>query len=154
MTELVSCSLPAPDYGKLSRSSRPLLYKSDREVLTDYAGQLIQHDASYHLWAPDSTTKWCLITSLDDYSRFMLYAKLVEHESSWEHIQALQSIVLKYGAPLAFYTDCHSIFRYIRGRDQRHMSFQKFTDDIDPQWKMVINDCRIKPIYALSPQAS
>lgn len=33
------------------------------------------------------------------------------------------------------------------------MSFQRFTDDVDPQWKQVIKDCSIKPIYALSPQA-
>jgi hypothetical protein len=90
---------------------------------------------------------------LDDYSRFLLYAQLVERESSWAHIQALQSIVVKYGTPLAFYTDCHSIFRYIKGRDQLHHNFTKFTDDVDPQWKQVMNDCGIKPIYALSPQA-
>ena len=125
----------------------------DREVLTNYAGELIQHDASYHLWAPDSGVKWVLITSLDDYSRFMLYAKLVERESSWTHIQALQSVVAQYGVPLAFYTDCHSIFRYVKGRDQRHHSFEKFTDDVDPQWKMVLKECGIKPVYALSPQA-
>ena len=125
----------------------------DREVLTTHPGELIQHDASYHLWAPDSGVKWTLITSLDDYSRFMLYAQLVEHESSWTHIQALQAVVVKYGTPLAYYTDCHSIFRYVKGRDQRHMSFEKFTDDVDPQWKMVVKDCNIKPIYALSPQA-
>ena len=125
----------------------------DREVLTNYAGELIQHDASYHLWAPDSGVKWVLITSLDDYSRFILYAKLVERESSWTHIQALQSVVAQYGVPLAYYTDCHSIFRYVKGRDQRHHSFEKFTDDVDPQWKMVLKECGIKPVYALSPQA-
>lgn len=125
----------------------------DREVLTNNAGELIQHDASYHLWAPDAGVKWVLITSLDDYSRFMFYAKLIEKESSWDHIEALQSVVVKYGTPLAYYTDCHAIFRYVKGRDQRHMSFEKFTDDVDPQWKMVIKDCNIKPIYALSPQA-
>lgn len=125
----------------------------DREVLTTHAGELIQHDASYHLWAPDSGVKWTLITSLDDYSRFMLYAQLVERESTIAHIQALQSVVTKYGVPLAYYTDCHSIFRYIKGRDQRHLSFEKFTDDVDPQWKKVIRECQIKPIYALSPQA-
>ena len=27
------------------------------------------------------------------------------------------------------------------------------TDETDTQWKMVINDCKVKPIYALSPQA-
>ena len=135
----------------LPKRSKPKAH--DREVLTTHAGELIQHDASYHLWAPDAVVKWTLITSLDDYSRFMLYAQLVEHESSWTHIHALQSVVVKYGTPLAFYTDCHSIFRYVKGRDQRHMSFEKFTDDVDPQWKMVIKDCNIKPIYALSPQA-
>ena len=125
----------------------------DREVLTTHAGELIQHDASYHLWAPDSGTKWTLITSLDDHSRFLLYAQLVERESSWAHIQALQSVVVKYGAPMSYYTDCHSIFRYVRGRDQRHLSFERFTDDVDPQWKMVMKDCGIRPVYALSPQA-
>lgn len=125
----------------------------DREVLTTHTGELIQHDASYHMWAPDSGVKWCLITSLDDYSRFMLYAKLVEHESTLAHIEALQSVVTKYGVPLAYYTDCHSIFRYVKGRDQRHKVYEKFTDDIDPQWKQVTKECRIKPIYALSPQA-
>ena len=132
---------------------RPKRKSHDREVLTSHAGELIQHDASYHLWAPDSKVKWALITSLDDYSRFMLYAQLIEHESSWSHIQALQSVVVTYGTPLAYYTDCHSIFRYIKGRDQRHHSFEKFTDDVDPQWKQVLKECGIKPIYALSPQA-
>lgn len=125
----------------------------DREVLTTHPGELIQHDASYHLWAPDAGTKWCLITSLDDYSRFMLHAQLVEKESSWPHIQALQSVVLRHGIPRAYYTDCHSIFRYVKGRDQRHMSFEKFTDDVDPQWRQTLKECGIKPIPALSPQA-
>jgi hypothetical protein len=46
----------------------------DREILTNFAGELIQHDSSFHLWAPDSSQKWYLITSLDDYSRALLYA--------------------------------------------------------------------------------
>lgn len=125
----------------------------DREVLTNYIGELIQHDSSYHLFAPDTGKKWCLITSLDDYSRYMFYAKFVERESTWDHINALSSVVIKHGCPYAYYTDCHSIFRYVRGRDQRHHKFTKFTDDVDPQWKQVLKECGIKPVYALSPQA-
>jgi len=125
----------------------------DREVLTRYIGELIQHDASYHLWAPAAKQKWCLITSLDDHSRYIPYGKFEEHESSWAHIQALQSVVIKHGSPYSYYVDCHSIFRYVRGRDQIHHRFEKFTDDVDPQWKQVLIDCKIKPIYALSPQA-
>lgn len=49
----------------------------DREVLTASIGALIQHDASLHLWAPLANEKWYLITSIDDYSRKLLYADFV-----------------------------------------------------------------------------
>lgn len=127
----------------------------DREVLTNYTGELIQHDASYHLWAPDGQKKWYLITSLDDHSRVLLYADFWERESSFAHISALQSVVLTYGVPLKYYADQHSIFRYVKDRDKHSpwREYQKFTDDVDPQWKQVIKECQIEPIYALSPQA-
>lgn len=125
----------------------------DREVLTRYAGEIIQHDSSLHLWAPAAQAKWYLITSLDDFSRYLFYAKLVEHETVWTHIDALQRLVLRYGYPYSFYVDCHSIFRFVRGRDALHMRQSCLTDDVDPQWKQVMLECGIKPIYALSPQA-
>ena len=61
----------------------------DREVITNYAGELIQHDSSFHLWSPDSNTKWYLITSIDDYSRAILYADFVLKEGTWVHISAV-----------------------------------------------------------------
>ena len=125
----------------------------DREVLTNYAGELIQHDSSHHLWAPDSGEKWYLITSIDDFSRFIFYAALSQKESVWTHILALESIALKWGLPFSFYVDSHSIFRYVRGRDEIHYQHHLLTDQVDPQWKQVLNDCKIKVIYALSPQA-
>ncbi len=45
----------------------------DRQVLTAASGDLIQHDASLHLWSPYASENWTLITSLDDYSRMVLY---------------------------------------------------------------------------------
>jgi hypothetical protein len=69
----------------------------DREVLTNYVGELIQHDSSHHKFSPYSKSKWFLITSLDDYSRFILYARLVRKESSWAHIRALEAVSLRYG---------------------------------------------------------
>ena len=125
----------------------------DREVLTRYAGELIQHDASYHLWAPAAGEKWYLITSLDDFSRYILYAALLKRESIWAHILALQTIALKHGLPYSFYVDSHAIFRFVRGRDEFHYKHHLMTDDTDTQWKQVLNDCGIKVIYALSPQA-
>lgn len=124
----------------------------DREVLTNYTGELIQHDSSYHLWAPDAHEKWYLITSLDDFSRYIFYAKLLRKETSWAHIVALESMFLKYGLPFSYYVDCHSIFRFVQGRDSFWRKHHTLTDEADPQWKQVLNDCNVKIIYALSPQ--
>ena len=46
----------------------------DREVVTASIGALIQHDASTHLWCPLAQEKWTLVTSIDDYSRKLLFA--------------------------------------------------------------------------------
>jgi hypothetical protein len=124
----------------------------DREVLTNYAGELVQHDASFHLWAPAAEEKWYLITSLDDYSRFLLYAELLRRESSWAHILALQTVFLKYGFPFSYYVDSHSIFRFVQGRDSIWRDHHKLTDEVDPQWKQVLQDCGVKLLYALSPR--
>lgn len=132
---------------------KPKRTAHDRELLTHYAGELIQHDSSYHLWAPAAGEKWYLITSLDDYSRFILYATLVKKESSWSHILALQTVILRYGFPYAYYVDSHSIFRFVQGRDSFWRKHHLLTDDADPQWKQVLQDCNVKITYALSPQA-
>lgn len=124
-----------------------------REVLTNYIGELIQHDTSYHLFSPPAKERWCLITSIDDYSRFILYAKLLKKETSWAHILAIQTIFLSYGVPLNFYVDSHSIFRFVQSRDSIWRRHYKLTDEATPQWKKVLDDCNVKVIYALSPQA-
>jgi len=125
----------------------------DREVLTNYAGELIQHDSSIHLWAPAAKEKWYLITSIDDFSRFMLYAVLIKRETSWAHILALETVILRYGCPFKYYVDSHSIFRFVRGRDELWLKHHKLTDESTPQWKQVLFDCNVKVTYALSPQA-
>lgn len=127
----------------------------DREVVTNFAGELIQHDSSHHQWSPFSQEKWYLITSIDDYSRGLLFADLFEHESSWAHIGAAEAVILRYGCPLKYYPDQHSIFRYIRQRDKftPWYTAHKFTDEVDPQFKRALKDCGTEVIYALSPQA-
>lgn len=133
--------------------AKPKRKAHDREVLTNHVGELIQHDSSHHKWSPYAKDKWYLITTLDDYSRLMFYAKLIGHESSWAHIAALEAVFLKYGLPLAYYVDCHSTFRYVRGRDELHYKHHLLTDEATPQWKQVLQDCNVEVKYALSPQA-
>jgi len=125
----------------------------DREVHSNYIGELIQHDSSHHKFSPYADKKWYLITTLDDYSRLLLYAKLIEKETSWQHILALQDVFLVWGFPFSYYVDSHSIFRFVQGRDSMWRKHYLVTDEADTQWKMVIDECKVKAIYALSPQA-
>lgn len=127
----------------------------DREVITNFAGEIIQHDSSLHLWSPFMDRKMYLITSIDDYSRFLLYAELFLTESSWWHICAIESVVLAHGSPLKYYPDQHSIFRFVRERDKftPWHTAHKFTDDVETQFKQVLKDCGTDLIYALSPNA-
>jgi len=135
------------------RGKRAKATRHDREVLTGYPGQLIQHDSSYHLWAPLAAEKWYLITSLDDFSRFILYARLLKKETTWAHIKALEDVFLRYGLPYSYYVDCHRIFRFVQGRDSVWRKHHTLTDEATPQWKQVLDDCGVKVVYALSPQA-
>jgi hypothetical protein len=127
----------------------------DREVLTNLIGELLQHDSSVHLWSPYMDEKLYLITTIDDYSRMILYAELVEAENVWAHILALKSVFLNYGCPLKYYSDQHAIFRYVKDRDKNRPFnvYTKFTDEVDTQWKKILTECKVSAVYALSPQA-
>ena len=118
----------------------------DREILTNYVGELIQHDSSHHKFSPYADEKWYLITSLDDYSRLLLYAKLVEKETSWqqdrivrtcaregiktieEAEKVLESEVTRYN-----YHQVHSttgeipILRFERAIEEKKSLFREFT---------------------------
>jgi DICT domain-containing protein len=127
--------------------------RHDREVLTAASGDLIQHDASLHLWSPYASQKWTLITSLDDYSRMVLYAELVEAETSWAHIRAAQSLMQTFGIPHQYYVDNLRVFRFIQHRDSLWRNHVLGTDDVNTQWRAVLALMHTDVIYALSPQA-
>jgi len=74
----------------------------DRQVVTAAIGALVQHDASIHLWSPFASEKWTLITSIDDYSRKLLFADFFLQETAWAHIQAAQTLMQTYGLPLQY----------------------------------------------------
>jgi len=41
----------------------------------------------------------------------------------------------------------------VQGRDSFWRNHYKLTDEANPQWKQVLDDCRVKVTYGLSPQA-
>lgn len=74
-------------------------------------------------------------------------------EYAWTHISAIESVICSFGIPLSYYVDCHSIFRFVQGRDSTWRQHKKLTDQVTTQFKHVLNDLDIKITYALSPQA-
>lgn len=127
--------------------------RHDREVLTSTIGDLIQHDASLHKWSPYAPEKWTLITSLDDYSRMLLYADFVESETSWAHIQAVQYLMQQFGIPHRYYVDNLRVFRFVQHRDSLWKNLVLGTDEVNTQWRQVLALMKTDVIYALSPQA-
>lgn len=125
----------------------------DREVITTAPGALLQHDASLHLWSPFAQEKWTLITTLDDFSRLLLYGEFVAAESTWAHIVAAREVMLRYGIPLNYYVDSLRVFRFIDHGVSVWRETHVKTDEVNPQWKQCVEGAGAKVIYALSPQA-
>jgi hypothetical protein len=125
----------------------------DREVLTASIGALIQHDGSTHRWSPRTKQKWTLITSIDDYSRKILFADFFPAETTWAHIQATKAVVENFGLPLRYYVDSLRVFRFVQGRDSIWRKHVLQTDDIETQWGKMMRLLNVDVAYALSPQA-
>jgi hypothetical protein len=125
----------------------------DREVVTTAIGALVQHDASHHRWSPYAGERWVLITSLDDFSRKILYADFLEQETTWAHIKAAESVMLAYGIPLRYYVDSLLVFRFVQGRDSIWRKHVLQTDGVDSQWRQMMRLLGVDVSYALSPQA-
>lgn len=135
----------------IPRKKRKKLH--DQEVITNNIGELIQHDASIHLWSPYAESKWTLITSLDDYSRKLLYGDFVKHETTFRHIKAAKQLVTSYGVPLSWYVDSLRIFRWVAHGKSIWVNQTTHTDQVNPQWKQAVETIGAKVIFALSPQA-
>jgi hypothetical protein len=124
-----------------------------REVLTEAIGALIQHDSSLHLWSPYATEKWVLITSIDDFSRKLLFADFASSDTTWAHIQAAQALMQTHGIPLRYYVDSLRVFRFVQGRDSVWRKHVLQTDDTETQWGKMMRALGVEVTYALSPQA-
>jgi len=144
----------------ISRAKRLVCYKPrrkrkthDRQVVTAAVGALLQHDASTHLWSPLAQEKWALITTIDDFSRKLLFADFFPRETTWAHIQAAQVVMRSCGIPLRYYVDSLRVFRFVQGRDSVWRKHVLQTDDVDTQWRKVMRVLGVEVSYALSPQA-
>jgi len=119
---------------------------------TSGPGALFQHDSSYHLWVPHRREKQYLILTKDDYSRKVVGAKLVEAETSFEHLQTVRQTVSTCGIPLAYYLDNHSIFRFVLHQGV-HVRYKLREDEGEIQFRRALSSLGIGIIYTGKRQA-
>ncbi len=136
------------------KTKRPKKDLHTRKVLTKRVGELLQHDSSEHMFAPLANEKWYLIATIDDYSRFIVYAKLFKKDRTWNHMLAVKHVALSYGIGCTYYTDNHSIFRFIYGRDTSNQDMAiKSANQIKTQWGYMLKRLGMHHIAAGSSSA-
>jgi hypothetical protein len=87
-----------------------------------------------------------LILTEDDYSRKVVGGRIVEEETTWEHLILTRGVIGHCGRPLAYYVDNHSIFRHV-GYTSRHYKYLKGPDEGEIQFKRALEALGIGLIY-------
>jgi hypothetical protein len=105
-------------------------------------GELVQIDGSPHDWFEQRAPRCCLIIFIDDATGKWVYGRFVANETSAAYLQGLYSYLSRYGRPVAFYSDRHSIFT-------KHDP----EDPVPTQFERAVRVLDIEPILARSPQA-
>jgi hypothetical protein len=69
-------------------------------------GELLHIDGSRHRWLARCPDQWqCLIAVVDDATKRLLYAQLVEAEGSHPILEALGAVMRRHGIPQELYSD-------------------------------------------------
>ncbi len=77
----------------------------------DRVGELIQIDGSKHYWFENRGPECTLLAFIDDATSRIMHAAFVHSESAFDYLRETRAYVSRYGRPIAFYSDKHSIFR-------------------------------------------
>ena len=74
-------------------------------------GELVQIDGSFHAWFEARGEPCCLLVFIDDATSQLVALHFLARETTAGYFQAARGYFNRYGRPLAFYSDKHSIFR-------------------------------------------
>jgi hypothetical protein len=77
-------------------------------------GELVQIDGSDHHWFEDRGPPCTLLVYIDDATGCLLELRFVPSESTFDYFLSTKRYLRRYGKPVAFYSDKHSIFRVNR----------------------------------------
>ena len=111
-------------------------------------GELIQLDGSPHHWFGPQRERACLMAFIDDATSRITAAQFAPTENSLTYRELIEQHVWRYGIPVAFYSDRHSIFTPVGDRRTLRRNYQ-LTD-----YERACRYLGIETIYARSPQAN
>lgn len=126
------------DWQPKSRKKKPVYQSRKRR---SRFGELIQIDGSPHAWFEDRAPECCLIVYIDDATSTFIDLRFYPSETTQAYMETTKRHIKKYGAPIAYYSDKHSIFK------------PKKEGDKSTQFGRALETLGIELICAHSPQA-
>lgn len=114
-------------------------------------GELLQQDTSPHDWLGTGIVYHCVVV-IDDATSRLLFVKLYEHDGTMPNMEAIRTIIVKYGLPISLYTDAAGWFvvtRHWEGTINR----REKKDEYCTQIERALSELGVELIIAGSPQA-
>ena len=124
------------------KKRKTLLVHQMRERRSCY-GELVQIGGSTHDWFQGRGPKCCLLVYVDDATSTLMHLLFVEAESTQAYFKATKAYIKKYGRPLGYYSDKHTIFR-VQIREAKNSTG-------DTQFGRALKELGIELICAHSP---
>ena len=132
------------------RKRRPPAHRQ-RRLRSAREGQLVQLDGSPHHWLQDRGPQLTALGMQDDASGKILAAQFFPAETSQGYFRLLQTLLRRFGVPLAFYGDRSGIFT----RNDHHWALEEELAGKrqSTQFGRALDQLGITFIAAQSPQA-
>lgn len=127
---------------KAHKKRRPVIHQQRKRRAR--RGELIQIDGSPHAWFEDRGESCVLISFVDD-ATGRTYGRFFKSETTIAYMITARAYLIKYGRPIAFYSDKHSIFRV-----NKPGCLKK---ELITQFARACKELDIETICANSPQA-
>ena len=109
-------------------------------------GELVQIDGSKHQWFEDRADPCALLVYIDDATGALMELRFARSEATFDYFEATRSYLHRYGKPVAFYSDRHSVF-HVNARDKARRGAGL------SQFGRALVELNIDIICANSPQA-
>lgn len=98
---------------KQQRSNKSHRSKPSKRFEASSFGQIVQMDTCQGAWLKGAGYQY-LILCLDDYSRFVVGARIYATDSTWTNMCVIRDVIEQWGLPEILYTDNASHFRITR----------------------------------------